>query len=329
MTTITNAAALPAVRSMAAEQMPAVCLHWSSTGRPVRSLHRFLGSAAPVWPRPSRGAALSRIPDRCLSRRSTVARSGSPRTEEGAMPAATYNHALHRANVWLADVTDALGTNDRHYGRRVLRTWLHTLRDRLTVDAAAKFGQQLPELFPGPSTTDGANRVPMKYNTAQYVRRFSTDALVPHDEVPGIASIVTLVISEHMSPGQVAETLAELPADLLATVRDGADVREGPGGRQPSEPSAALEDRINALGEAVRTLARGLEDERASGQRIDASQVARAARGRRSWSSAAGRLRGIESTGASRFSRTCSQSRFCMRRTLRFVGGARWSGLRA
>jgi uncharacterized protein (DUF2267 family) len=197
-----------------------------------------------------------------------------------------YAHAVHRASVWLADVAAALGTQDRHYARRVLRAWLHTLRDRLTVDGAAQFGQQLPELLRG-TYYDGwePSRVPMKYDAAEYVARFATEAMVPTSEVPGLAAAVTQVIAEHMSPGQVAETLAELPASLRATVQDGAPVAEPAGatssvgsvGRHRPEP-ASIDDRLAALTEAVRTLARGLEGHRGTGAGVDEQEVARAAR---------------------------------------------------
>jgi uncharacterized protein (DUF2267 family) len=191
--------------------------------------------------------------------------------------APNYNHALYRANVWLADVSDALGTRDRQFAFRVLRTWLHALRDRLTVNAAAKFGQQLPELLRG-VYYDGwePSRVPVKYNAAQFVHGFSVNALVPPDDVPGIAATITDVITNRMSPGQVAEALAELPKELQATVRDGVGAR-GELTRSATS-SASLDDRVAVLSEAVRTLARGLEDEHASGQRIDPAQTARAAR---------------------------------------------------
>jgi uncharacterized protein (DUF2267 family) len=189
---------------------------------------------------------------------------------------------VHRASVWLADVTAAIGTQDRNYGRRVLRAWLHTLRDRLTVDAVAKFGQQLPELLRG-TYYDGwqPNRAPIKYDAGEYVQRFAAEAVVPTAEVPGIAAAVTQVIAEHMSPGQVTETLAELPDSLRATVRDGAGVTaaaEPTGRHRPDGARASIDDQLAALTEAVRTLARGLEGQRSSGQPVDAAQVARAAR---------------------------------------------------
>ncbi len=40
-------------------------------------------------------------------------------------------------------------TEDRQFADRVLRAWLHTLRDRLTVEASAHFSAQLPDLIRG------------------------------------------------------------------------------------------------------------------------------------------------------------------------------------
>ena len=189
-----------------------------------------------------------------------------------------YAQAVHRASVWVADVAAALGTQDRNYARRVLRAWLHTLRDRLTVDATAKFGQQLPELLRG-MYYDGwePNRVPMRYNAAEYVQRFAAEAMVTPGDVPQLAAAVTHVLSEHMSPGQVAEALAELPASLRATVQDGVPVNERAQPR-PAAPSLSIDDRLSALTEAVRTLARALEGHRVPGRGIDTAEVARAAR---------------------------------------------------
>ena len=86
-----------------------------------------------------------------------------------------------------------------------MRTWLHALRDRLTVDAAAKFGQQLPELLRGIYYDGWApNRAPIKYNVDEYMQRFAADAFIPLAQVASTAATVTEVVANHMSPGQVA-----------------------------------------------------------------------------------------------------------------------------
>lgn len=195
-----------------------------------------------------------------------------------------FNHALHTANTWLADLGSAFGTHDRRYAQRALRAWLHTLRDRLTVDAAAKFGAQLPELLRG-AYYDGwvPNRVPAKYGVDEYVQRFATQAGIRPAEVPVTASTITDVLAGHMSPGQLSEALAELPTDLRATIAGAATtVRTAPGtAAAPRAPAddrmTRLEDQVASLTEAVRTLARGLEDGRLAGV-IDQRHVTRAAR---------------------------------------------------
>lgn len=198
----------------------------------------------------------------------------------------TFNHALHTANIWLADVGSAFGTRDRRYCHRAVRAYLHTLRDRLSVDAAVKFGQQLPELLRG-TYYDGwePSRVPMKYGLEQYTQRFAVQAGIPPVQVPATAATITEVIAGHMSPGQLAETLAELPTELRNTITGSTTMPSaGNGHRHHTAVSAdgdrvaRIEDQIGALTEAVRTLARGLENGRFTGSGVQQAEASRAAR---------------------------------------------------
>lgn len=59
------------------------------------------------------------------------------------------DRSIERVNTWLADIDAGFGTSDRHLAYRVLRAWLHCLRDRLSVEVAAHFAAQLPELLRG------------------------------------------------------------------------------------------------------------------------------------------------------------------------------------
>jgi len=126
-----------------------------------------------------------------------------------------FDRSIDKANTWLADIEDGFGGSDRHLAYRVLRAWLHGLRDRLTVEVAAHFAAQLPELLRG-VFFDGWNpsRVPRKYGRADYVTRFAREARVRDADVPKSAGIVTAVARRHMSPQVVEEALGLLPADL-------------------------------------------------------------------------------------------------------------------
>lgn len=126
-----------------------------------------------------------------------------------------FNHTIHTANIWLKSVSESLGTEDRHLAHRVLRTWLHTLRDRLTVDVAAHFAAQLPELMRG-AYYDGwdPSIVPIKYDREGYVSRFAHEARITVEEVPKTAAAVTAAVRQHVSPGQLEAALEQIPHDI-------------------------------------------------------------------------------------------------------------------
>ncbi|MET9394832.1 DUF2267 domain-containing protein [Streptomyces sp. NPDC006624] len=128
-----------------------------------------------------------------------------------------FEHAIHTANIWLKAVSQALGTEDRHLAHRVLRTWLHTLRDRVTVDVAAHFAAQLPDLLRG-AYYDGwdPSVVPVKYDRGGYVERFAREAKVSAEDVPGMAATVTAVVRGHVSPGHLEAVVEQLPHDIKA-----------------------------------------------------------------------------------------------------------------
>jgi len=127
----------------------------------------------------------------------------------------SLDRGVEKANAWLADIDAGFGTSDRQLAYRVLRAWLHCLRDRLTVEVAAHFAAQLPELLRG-VFFDGWNpsRVPQKYGRAEYITRFAREARVHDSDVVKAARIVTAVARRHMSAGLVAQALGLLPAEL-------------------------------------------------------------------------------------------------------------------
>lgn len=127
----------------------------------------------------------------------------------------SLDHSVDKANAWLADIAAGFETDDRRLAYRVLRAWLHCLRDRLSVEVAAHFAAQLPELLRG-VFFDGWNpsRVPQRYDRAEYVTRFAHEARVRDSDVVKAAAIVTAVARRHMSDGVVTQSLELLPATL-------------------------------------------------------------------------------------------------------------------
>lgn len=196
-----------------------------------------------------------------------------------------FDRAQQTAHAWLADVARAFGTDDRRFAYRALRAWLHALRDRLTVDGAVAFAAQLPELLRG-VYYDGwqPRHAPIKYGPDEFIQRFALEARMPISEVRHTARTVAAALAGRLSPGQLAETLAQLPAPLRMLIGDSdQEMTSGTTGATAEEPEPSAEEqlaslaaRVDALTEAVRTLATGFEGEPGAG--IDEQRRARAAR---------------------------------------------------
>ncbi|MGZ4255181.1 MAG: DUF2267 domain-containing protein [Solirubrobacteraceae bacterium] len=54
------------------------------------------------------------------------------------------DRSIEKAHVWSNDLAEELSTEDGHHAYRVLRAFLHALRDHLSVDEAAALAAQLP-----------------------------------------------------------------------------------------------------------------------------------------------------------------------------------------
>lgn len=175
-----------------------------------------------------------------------------------------FGHMEHTAHSWLADVAEVFGTEDRRFAYRVLRAWLHTLRDRLTVDSAALFAAQLPEVVRG-VYYEGWNpsRVPVKYDHDEFVDRFAAEANVPPEDVPSAVARVTAALQEHLSRGQLDNVFAQLPEwlrDIVAGDAAASRPDDGHGSKTGEDRIGRLEEQVSALSDAVRALVHGLED---------------------------------------------------------------------
>ena len=121
---------------------------------------------------------------------------------------------------WLDDLCDRLGTEDRRYAHKVLRAYLHALRDRLTVEESAQLAAQLPNLIRGiyyegwkPSAT------PVHYHDlTDFLDRVAADAQLGGTTVASYAvGAAAEVLRQHISTGEIEDVLVQLP-DALSPV---------------------------------------------------------------------------------------------------------------
>jgi len=127
------------------------------------------------------------------------------------------DRSVEKAHVWLNDLASELGTQDRQHAYRVLRAFLHALRDHLTVDKAAALAAQLPIFVRGvfyegwdPSRTPERAR-----DLDSFLERIAREArLAGETEASLAAGAANRVLSRHVSPGEAASVLDVLPEHL-------------------------------------------------------------------------------------------------------------------
>ena len=130
-------------------------------------------------------------------------------------------HSVEKTHVWLKDLSRALGVDDHQYAYRVLRAVLHTLRDRLTVEVAAKFAAQLPTLIRGIYYEDWKpSRTPLAiHDVDAFLDHVAKEGHMAGETEASLAvEAVCQVLRQHISAGEIDEVLAILPQDLRVLI---------------------------------------------------------------------------------------------------------------
>jgi uncharacterized protein (DUF2267 family) len=123
---------------------------------------------------------------------------------------------VQKTNRWIKELSEELGGVSRREAYRVLRGFLHALRDRLPVDEAAQLGAQLPMLVRG-LYYEGwdPSRAPRKMRAEEFVEAFAGQAALRPSQEPGPAlRAAACVWRRHISEGEVVDVLSTLPEDV-------------------------------------------------------------------------------------------------------------------
>ncbi len=128
-----------------------------------------------------------------------------------------FDHTIQVTNLWLKELMERLGTDDRHRAYLALRAVLHALRDRLTVDEAAHLGAQLPLLVRG-IYYEGYHPAgkPLRERHVEEFLAHVRDSFRKDPEVDAerIARAVFALLKEKISSGEIEDVRHSMPREL-------------------------------------------------------------------------------------------------------------------
>lgn len=126
--------------------------------------------------------------------------------------------SAQKTRLWLGDLAGELGRpEDLDYALRVLRGFLHTLRDRLPVAEAAHLAAQLPEFLRGVFYEGWRpSRTPRDYRDLDtFLAVLARDGrLGGETEAAYAAEAVVRVMRGHLGAGELAKTATVLPTGV-------------------------------------------------------------------------------------------------------------------
>jgi uncharacterized protein (DUF2267 family) len=129
----------------------------------------------------------------------------------------TFDTTVHKTNVWLKDLMQELGSDDRHQAYSALRSTLHALRDRLTVEEVAQLGAQLPMLVRGfyYEGWDPTCKPVRERHKDEFLARIRGE-LRNNDptDTEQLARAVFSVLGRHVTEGEVEDVKRVLPEEI-------------------------------------------------------------------------------------------------------------------
>jgi uncharacterized protein (DUF2267 family) len=130
----------------------------------------------------------------------------------------TFDTTVQKSEQWLKEIQEEMGwEDDRKKAVKVLRSVLHALRDRLTIDEGAHFSAQLPMLIRGLFYENWRPaEIPIKYRSREefislVASEFRND---PTIDIEKAAEAVFKTIKSQISAGESQRIEDLLPSEI-------------------------------------------------------------------------------------------------------------------
>ncbi len=128
-----------------------------------------------------------------------------------------FDTTLNKTSIWLGEIMEDMGWQDRHKAYVALRGVLHALRDRLMVDEAVNLGAQLPMLIRG-FYYEGWRPAgkPLKYRHKEdFLHHIAQGAPgIDGTELERAARAVFKVLARQVTQGEIEQVISQMPAEV-------------------------------------------------------------------------------------------------------------------
>ena len=119
--------------------------------------------------------------------------------------------------IWIDEICEEAGTDNKGVGYKILRASLLALRNRLTQNEAIHLGDQLPMLirgiyYEGWSPSESPSKIRDKDEFIKQVNGFLRTEL-PFDTEKGVRSVFK-VMRKHVTEGEIKDVQDILPSEI-------------------------------------------------------------------------------------------------------------------
>jgi uncharacterized protein (DUF2267 family) len=129
---------------------------------------------------------------------------------------AAIERGVHKTNEWIKDLAVELDQEPED-AWRLLKGYLQTLRDELTLDEAAQFAAQLPLVLRGAfyEGFDPSRQSTSLRRSSEFLALLAERTRPPDpDDMERVAAVATRVLRRHVTEGEFDDVLSQLPTEV-------------------------------------------------------------------------------------------------------------------
>lgn len=133
-----------------------------------------------------------------------------------------FDNTVIKTRAWLADIEESLQTDSEQQAYQAMRSVLHALRDRMSIDECTDLSAQLPMLVRG-IYFEGwkPSRQPVRIKHENEFLEYVAEELPANIDVRKAVYAVFKTLKDHITEGEIGHLKDNLPAQIRQMCEQG------------------------------------------------------------------------------------------------------------